>query len=248
MRKFWTPFLIPVMVFILAFAGVLPQPLISFTGITFVSSASQVNASVSGTFDSTGANLLVVSMSDFAGGTPGISDNKGNSWTTTANCAAGNASFDIAYSTPTTVGSGHTVTITNGGGFAPTGYVRAYSGAATSSVLDGHSCTCQTASTVSAGSITPANNGALGVTGFSFNQNYSSGPGGTGSFVDNGHNNSNLLAQMGAGIGTVIQTTAAAMNPSYTATSSTAQCVGVAAFDAPVATGFIRHRVAMSLF
>jgi hypothetical protein len=222
---------------LLALAGWLPAP--AFAPITFVAGASAVNTGgVSGAFNSTGANLIVVIASNFAGGTSGVSDNKGNSYSVATSCSANNSPVSIQYSTPSTVGAGHTVTITNGGGFAATGYVRSYSGAATTSVLDQMSCTCATGTTVSSGSITPTSNGQLVVGGATFNQVYSSGPGGTGGLVDDGHNNQNLLAQIGSAMGDVVQTTAGAANPNWTVSGSVQFCVGVASFKAaPVAAG-----------
>ena len=232
-KRFFAPFLLPVLIFVLAYMGWLPQPLVSFTGITFVAGTSIVNASTSGNINTTGANFIVATLSNFAGNSSqAFSDSKGNTWSSVANCNGGNAYAGIRYSLNPSVGSSHNFTTNNGGGYAGVAYIRSYSGVATASALDGSSCTCTGSSSGASGSITPANSNALLISGSSANANYSSGP--DSGFTNRGANNANLLADMGGGIGDLIETTATAKNPSWTWSAGTV-CTNVAAFDPVVA-------------
>ena len=106
--------------------------------------SAQANSSatcVTSAIDTTGANLLIATITSNGGasGFTSFVDSKGNTWQTAVDWTANGGSTDfirIMYSTPTSVGSGHTTTLTYGAlGFFVTAFA-AFSGMAAASPLD----------------------------------------------------------------------------------------------------------------
>lgn len=103
-----------------------------YTFLTKVAAGSATSSNVTtGTQDTTGADLLVVCVSDFGGGAPAvITDSKGNVWNALTLAQTGSAArARIWWSTPSSVGTGHTATATSTGQFPAIDF-RAYSGSA----------------------------------------------------------------------------------------------------------------------
>lgn len=123
-------------------------------------------AATTGTIDTTGADFIVVVLSDFAGTVPNgaITDSKGNVWSIVSSAFQGGTQQCCMYlSYPTSVGSGHTFTIS--GGNVPSLAVCAFSGSTPQSgvAISASSATAQP------GTITLAQTVGLIVTGIAFN-------------------------------------------------------------------------------
>src|SRR4051812_10619033 len=73
--------------------------------------SSASSGCTSGAIDTSGANFLVASVSFLVGGTPVLSDSKGNTWTARTTVNGGTSAIKEFYVTNPTVGSGHTFTI-----------------------------------------------------------------------------------------------------------------------------------------
>lgn len=105
--------------------------------------------------DTTGANFLVASIGGSSVSNCAMSDSKSNSWTALTP-ASGTASTITFYSTPTTVGSGHTFTV--GTCTFASMVVSAWSGMVTMSVFQTgvQSQATGTGSSIQPGSVTPS--------------------------------------------------------------------------------------------
>lgn len=185
-----------------------------------------------GTLDTTGADLLVLVLSDFAGGARGtISDSKGNSWTPlTSRTSVGNRRVTIFYSLPTTVGSGHTFTSTGGAGADfPAIAITAWSGRVGGVFDVENGAIDDSGSTLATGSVTPAFDNALIISGWS-------GDGTTGSLaIDSGMtlvDSFTAPGEEGLGHAYKVQTTKAAINPTWTPWGgNTSEAVAIAVFN-----------------
>lgn len=190
--------------------------------IALVSSvASQATSGVPNTtssIDTTGATLLVASLGSYSG-SPTISDSKGNTWTLlTAVTSAGGVLYQVlAYVENPTVGSGHTFTPTGGNLYQGLA-VAAWSGVAVSSALDQQNSATtggSTANTLATGSITPTTDNQLVVVGMNNDD-----PLATMS-IDSGFSIAVDAPYIFAGsegscLAYLIQTSAAAANPTWT--------------------------------
>lgn len=140
--------------------------------IALVSSVSAVNnpdTVTTGSIDTTGATLLVMGISMDSGGTPSVSDSKGNTWTALTASTSGSTRSVIYYVANPTVGTGHTFTNAGNQNYS-TIYVAAFSGVITTSPFDQQNGATGTgASTLVAGSVTPSENNELVVTHLAFN-------------------------------------------------------------------------------
>lgn len=189
--------------------------------------------------DTTGATLLIATISRYSGGGSNpctITDSKGNTWTPMTGWTS-SGTFDTMqawFSIPTSVGSGHTITITKGAGanpFAGGGFA-AFSGSKATSVLDlevqlnnAGASTTQTAT-----SITPSEANCLIVQMLGTDgANYSSiNAGYTLSFKQDWSGG----AYVTSALAYLIQTTAAASAPTITIDASAGVGIGTASFKA----------------
>lgn len=179
--------------------------------------------------NTTGANLIVVAIctvNNLTGAT--VTDSKSNTWSSSLTAVSGGNLIQIFYLYSPTVGSGHTFTFTTSGGpTTPSIAVAAFSG--TLSPFDQQMGATQTGaiSTFQAGSITPTANNELIIAQAS---NYSTS---TVSINDGFtitdsvsplYNTGNTLAYL-------VQTTAAAINPTWTyGTAQTYASAKIASF------------------
>lgn len=119
--------------------------------------------------DTTGANLIVLSLSCLAGASLTVSDSKGNTWTalTTRNDSIGQET--LYYCLAPIVGASHTFTATSGSQTFPSLYAAAFSSGTPSPSLDQQNGgTTTSTSTVASGSITPTVSKSLIVSGLEF--------------------------------------------------------------------------------
>lgn len=188
----------------------------------------------------TGASLLVAAVTVVSTASPpAVSDSKGNSWSAlTAQTISGQQSAQLFYVANPTVGSAHTFTVT-GTGIAGAIVVFAFTNIKTTTPADQQNGAKTSASppvTLQPGSITPSNNGDLVVTACSV---------GTIGTVDIDNDAASIFAVAatlpigGTSYGIFaaygVQGTAAAVNPTWTASSGTDLAAVIASFTA--ATG-----------
>lgn len=179
--------------------------------------------------DTTGATLLVLSMAKDANNNPVVlSDSKGNTWNMISYANQGACRNVLYYSRPTSVGSGHTFSNTGGFNYSSLA-VAAFSGNAPYLILDRVSSNNITSTTIQPGSITPSQDNELVICSLGF-----SGAG-TPISIDGGFTETNELdfssgAYYGNGLAYLIQTTAAAANPTWTRTNSSLMTTVIASF------------------
>jgi len=208
---------------------------------TPVYAAPGVHGGTTGSYDTTGANLIIVVVSQYSSGTAAtVTDNKtGNTYTETKVASSGG--FDqsrIFWCVPAEVGSGHTFTL-NGSNTYGVIVVMAFSGAsATPDDLD-NSGTTGGATTVATGSVSPGEDNELIIAGFS------SASAETSISIDNGFTAVGATdwssgANQGGAAAYKIQTTAAAVNPAWSWVTSAGASATIATFKAgsTVVAGF----------
>jgi hypothetical protein len=181
----------------------------------------------------TGATLFVVAVNNNTGsGTQVMSDSNSNTWTAIASGGDTNGFTDTMwYSASPSVGTGHTFQFTGNG---CTINVLAFSGSAVSPLDQSIFISDQNGSTTfNVGPLTPSVNNELVV---SANGN---GQGGNYSSIDSGFTaedpqNQVVSTSYGGAIAYLIQTTAAAVNPTWTYTAATNFAGVAASFQAGV--------------
>lgn len=212
--------------------------------IAFVSgtnvSAGGASPTTSGV-DTTGANFIAVAIGWFNSGqlttAPSVTDNKSNTFTSlTVRNTGSNLGTVLYYCKSPTVGSGHTFTLNSVA--LSTICAASFSGVDTSSPFDlENGAGNASAASIQPGSITPSANNEIVITSvcsglidpFSINGGFSiaqqSGNGGNTFFP--------------SGLAYLIQTSAAAANPTWTSTSGPDQmAAAIASFKAAAAGGF----------
>lgn len=184
--------------------------------------------------DTTGADLIVLAVSKFGTTAVTVSDSKGNTWTPLTEQASTNARTKLYYCVSPTVGSGHTFTASGSGTF-PTISALAVSGVKTADAFDQESAGGSgSGSSIQPGSLTPDEDNCLVVAAASsFNPSLSS--------VDGGFT-LQLVTNVGSqhisgGSAYLIQTAAAAANPTFTLDGSAVCSAVSASFHAAAAGG-----------
>lgn len=189
------------------------------------------NGGTTDDFDSTNGDLVVVVVHSYGAGTSPAtvpSDSKGNSYTARTAYDEGTSRIRIFDAQNATVGSGHNVTFSDPSSY-PTIHVLVFSGAALSSAYDtGNGATDSNTSMISTGSITPAEDGEILVSGVTSNQANTW-------TVDSGLTlelSSTYSAGVGMGgfTGYLIQGSAAAINPTWQAMAGSRVAATIAAY------------------
>lgn len=200
--------------------------------ISLVSNTSAIGASGGATtsaISTAGASLIVLAISPYQPGLGGttVSDNLGNTWTPlTARNSGANVAVQLFYClNPTTSGS-HTFTVAGASTWASIA-VSAWSGVASYNKQNG-AANGASGTTIQPGSVTPDANGALLITAaassvagaFSINS----------SFTISNQRQYSAAVNMGIALAHRIQTTAAALNPTWTHAAATDRAAAVAVF------------------
>jgi hypothetical protein len=173
------------------------------------------NSVTTSAIDTTGATFIVVCVADYVGAVAGtVSDSKSNSWT--PRTSYDDASFPrvrLYYSAVTSVGTGHTFTLTGSGNFPAIG-VAAFSGSPASSPFDVENGGSGNNNAPSAGTgITPSQDNELIIAGVCQ----------IGGTIDSINSSFNIVGSpivfggntFGNGIAYLIQTTATAVDPDW---------------------------------
>lgn len=180
--------------------------------------------------DTTGADFLIVCLSYLTSSAPALSDSKSNSWTGLTISSSVSGSTKIFYSVPTSVGSGHTFTATTGNFFG-TISAAAFSGALQSGPFDQENgANNSSTTTLATGSVTPSVANELIIASpmctngrtFTIDSSFSITTQANGGASD-----------FSGGIAYLIQTSASAVNPTWTQSGSAAQmAAAIATFKA----------------
>lgn len=193
------------------------------TGIAsgIAGSANHNDVTVSG-LNTTGASLLVAFVASEASGSGGtFSDNKGNTWASlTLYTGTGSPQVQFYYcKNPTTVGSGHSFTYSGSGRF-PGMQVAAYAGTDRVASPVASSGAGSTASTIQPGSVNPGSlNGCLFITGVGSKSTATVSINSGFTILD--QTPFSTGAYYGVAVAHNIQTSAAALNPTWNITTST---------------------------
>lgn len=190
--------------------------------------------------DTTGANLIVIITAHYhetGRGPVTVSDSKGNTWTALTTYVAGDPGCKVQpfYSASPTVGTGHTFTASTAAGAT---YhviaVAAFSGAHATPYDTINGASSAGATSLAAGSITPSQDNCLVICGMGYEDS-------TAASVDSGMSATNTIASTanneGCGLAYKIQTTAAAINPTWSWTNSVACASAVFSFKAAAGGG-----------
>lgn len=189
-------------------------------------SVGLIGGGTTGSMNSTGATLLVAVQSTYFFGGNTITDSKSNTWiaATVHGNVGGNDgdTCQIWYSTSPIVGSGHTFT-TCGSGY-PALAVAAFSGVSASPFDNENGNFGDNISSLTTGSITPSVNNCLVIAGMGIRDTP------TSPFTINGGFTVTDSAENGAGLAYLIQTSAAAANPTWSWTSNAFGSTAIADF------------------
>lgn len=193
---------------------------------TLTGGASNFAGALAGSINTTGANFLIAGIGYYGpGGSPGISDSKGNTWVgLTAHLATG-VGHRFFYVKNATVGTSHSFTL-SGGEIYPGAVIHAFANVldAVAEAENGASATAGGTS-LATGSVTPTLNGSLVLAGFGGSIGTGNTPGVTGGLTQTtwtqGANN------FCSSTGYLVQGTAAAINPTWSWGSSSPHGVGV---------------------
>lgn len=205
---------------------------------TTAASANNLNVTT-GSIDTTGADLLLVFVSDRndADTDPAPTDSKSNIWTAlSSNVVAGGERGKWYYSKNPTIGSGHTFSWdVTGTGAGPAIAVLAFSGSNLSAPFDQQTANTNFGTTIAPGSQTPTNDNELIVQGISFNTSQTAAPSVNGGYTFAGTTADyrNLTGNSrGIAVAYLIQGSKAATNPTWTMDSATSILANSASFIA----------------
>lgn len=185
-------------------------------------SVTGANGGTTTGFDSTGANLVTIHAAWASVlGTITISDNKGNSYTARTEHSNGSVSSQIFDVAAPTVGSGHTFTLSGSGIFAAM-EAYAWSGAAASPFDQQNGNTVGSgASSLQTGSVTPTQDNEMLFAGVCVDANGSNTYTIDLSFTNKEENDYTGGTNEGGAAADLIETTAAAKNPTWSWSSAT---------------------------
>jgi hypothetical protein len=194
--------------------------------------ASGANTFTSGTLDTSGADFLVLCLTENTAGSATISDSKSNTWVKgpPTEQSVVNPACVIYYATASgKTGTGHTFTATGSNIFSVI-HVMAFSGGAQSSAFDVENGTGggSFTNTAAPGSITPTADNELVISAFAWNSatTITTVTGATAFYQTDYSGGANY----GGGGAYVIQTTATAINMAWNWTGTTAGDIVTAAF------------------
>lgn len=181
-------------------------------GSGVVKGSANGDSATTPTYNTTGATLIVIVTSSL-NSTPTPTDSMGNTWTLAKKIDGGSGSSAIYYCASPTTDAAQTFTISGVNDF-PVIAVYAFSGGA-GGILDKSSSAIGSASTIQAGSITPTANNELVISAISWFQNS------TSATINSGFATPILGGRVigqciGGGASFLIQTIAAAVNPTWT--------------------------------
>lgn len=213
----------------------------AYASIAHVSAVSVAgNTIVTAGIDTTGANLLLAWVANETGfGGAALTDSKGNTWTATTTITESPEEGILYYSIPSSVGAAHTFTATATGA-RPSIAVSAFSGSS-AQPLDQQASNSSAAAgtTLTTGSITPTEAHEL-VAACYATRSQSGTLSIDGGFTIGSQTDGDGANNQSIGIAYLIQTAAAAANPTWTSTNSVGVKIAkIASFKIPSAGMFL---------
>jgi hypothetical protein len=209
----------------------------AITFVIAVSAGGDANTVTTAGVDTSGANLIVCVMSGYEPGTaPVITDSKSNTWQTDTTLYENSpqTTVEIVYTHASSVGAAHTFTAT-GTGSAPGIACAAFAGAHASAAFDQENGAHTTISSqVQTGSITPSQNDSVVIAGLASYAN---------TFTASINSSMTIAAQtdqgtnIGVAIAYIIQTTAGAINPTWTTAAGNNNSGAITSFKVAAAGG-----------
>lgn len=210
---------------------ILLSPSVCFGAITALASAHANFLTTSASIDSSTGDLIIITTSSDSGTPAGVSDNKSNTWHALTQITSGSVRTQLFYCFNCNVGTGHTFTVT---GSAQSASVQVFKGAQLSpDPFDQQNGTANgVTTTAQPGSITPGANGELVVSGIGINGTY-----GATLTIDSGFTVADKVdftggSNYGNGLAYIVQTTAGAVNPTWTRATAGATATTIASFKA----------------
>ena len=204
--------------------------------IAFVNSCSGAgtqNGVTSSAMDTTGANLIVVSVAAYSSLGSNLTDSESNTWTALSSDSNGTSLERIFYCISPTTSSSHTFTFNQSSTY-PSIAAIAFSGV---SAFDSENTSTQSSSstTIQTGSVTPPVDGCLVFAGVC------SAQGAIVTAIDSGFTLETAIqhvsaVNMGSGSAYLIQSSASPVNPQITSSSSNYLAASIAVFK-PAKTG-----------
>lgn len=198
-----------------------------FALLTSTQAAGATNPVSTSGIDTTGARLIVVSASTNVVGSAGmLTDSRGNTWVSLGSTITPGSTYLWRwYCINPSVGSGHTFSVAN---VFTSVRVQAFSGPATVS-YQAQSDATATGTSIAPGSVTPSNSGALVVSGVFYSSTNNSF-GVTGGLTITSNQSFASGVNWGGSMAYLVQTTAAAINPTWTLDPSQGSAAFVAVF------------------
>jgi hypothetical protein len=184
---------------------------IALVASTSAGSTNGGNSVTTGAINTAGANLIVVSVS---GAPSTLSDSKGNTWTALTTYGG---VITLYYCVNPTVGTGHTFTEGGATTFAAIS-VMAFSGVSPSSPLDQQNGNGTVTTSIQPGSVSPSQNNELIVTGLLMGPGTASIDSGFNTPIQTAFNGGNAY---GTAMSYLVQTTAGAVNPTWSISPAT---------------------------
>lgn len=206
-----------------------------FSNLSAASAGSSDGNSVTTSgVNTAGVDLIVLAVASYqAVADPTISDSKGNTWTPRTSYASDVSKLKIYYAVNPTVGSGHTFTASQSGSY-PSIIVLGFSGSHATPFDQENGNTSASASSLATGSVTPTEDNELIIMAACHSADISSCDEGTGGPLLVAYVNGEHFA---GGADAEIQTTAAAINPTWTFAAAASCAVAQATFKAAAAAG-----------
>lgn len=202
-------------------------------------SAVGANGTTTGAVDTSGADLLVVTVSDGFGAIGTVTDSKSNTWNalTTYTQGATGGRVTIYYAYNPNVGSGHTFTYAGANVFCAV-EMTAWSGALlTDPFGTENGATTAGATSLSTGSVTPSEDNMLLISVLSFGASNTAAI--NSSFTISHQGNYSAATNYGGAQAYKVQSSAGAENPQWSWGASTAAAAAIATFKAAAGGGFI---------
>lgn len=201
-------------------------PFVLLSHVSALSSAG--NSVTTSPIDTSGSGLIVAVIADFASAAPStVTDNKGNSWVSLTSSSAASVSRNTIYfTTPISAGTGHTFTSNSTSSF-PALFVAAFKNGI-ASPFDQENGGISSGASVQPGTVTPTNSNQLVVTGVCSDS-------GTTFSIDSAFTITDQAAivggqSFGGGLAFIIQTTAVAVNPTWSLIGSADLASRIATF------------------
>jgi hypothetical protein len=200
---------------------------LSSVAVTCLGSAN--GAGPSSAIDTTGASLLVAAVSWYPGGfITSLTDSEGNTWTPLTEYAAGDGAVRLYYVINPSTSATHTFSVSGTNCYpalAVASFIR------TAAFDDENGAASASATTRNTGSVTPAGDNELFVTGLAFNDTSLAGDATINSGFTVAESQSDAVG-LAVGIAYKIQTTGGAENPTWTSPAAAGRmAAAIATFE-----------------